>query len=155
VSDCTTKRCRECKEVKPVSEFNKLKRAADGLQDRCRSCFSEYNRQRYASNKERFKSDIYSYREQNPDKVLHSRMVTHSKNPTPRNAYRVVEAAISAGKVVRPDRCHGCGCSNQEHRIEAHHYDYAYPLEVTWLCTPCHRSIHIAISKRGKQIVVS
>ena len=136
-----TKKCSECGRVLPISEFNKNRNSKDGLQDRCRECFSRYNKRRYASNPEKFKKDVKSYKEANPRKVLETRMKTCAKSPTQKNAYRVVDAALKSGDLIRPSFCSACGCSDAEHRIEAHHYDYSKPLDVIWLCTPCHARV--------------
>lgn len=136
-----TKICRECGRELPVSEFNKKRCSKDGLQERCRECFSVYNRKRYASNREKFKSDVRRYRQENPCNELETRLKACKKNPTAKNAYMAIDAAIRAGVLERPERCSGCGCSNAEHRIEAHHSDYSDPLNVIWLCTPCHRAL--------------
>jgi len=34
-------------------------------------------------------------------------------------------------------------------RIEAHHHDYDYPLEVIWCCPVCHAAIHKDLRERG------
>ena len=134
-----SKECSCCHRVLPLSEFNKNKNSNDGLQDKCRHCFSEYNKKRYAARREKFKSDVKKYREENPRALFNTRLKTCSKNPSRMRACRVIEAALNAGIIERPHRCFGCGCSDQEHRIEAHHHDYSKPLDVIWLCTPCHR----------------
>ena len=36
------KQCPKCKQIKPVTEFNKKSAANDGLQSYCRSCQSVY-----------------------------------------------------------------------------------------------------------------
>lgn len=46
-----TKRCYVCGKTKPVSEFNKNKAHADGLQSPCRSCQKQLNNSYYAKNK--------------------------------------------------------------------------------------------------------
>ena len=135
----STKKCAECGRDLPTSEFNKNKNRKDGLQVRCRECFSEYNRKRYASDRERFKSDVAAYRAANPQKVYETRMKTCEKNPTRTNANKAVESALAAGVIKNPGVCYGCGCEAGDHRIEAHHHDYSKPLEIVWLCTPCHR----------------
>ena len=40
-----TKRCSKCGRVLPVSDFNKNKKAKDGLQNHCRECHKEMMRQ--------------------------------------------------------------------------------------------------------------
>lgn len=136
-----TKKCSECGRDLPLSEFNKNRNNKDGLQDRCRDCFSRYNKLRYAANREKTKAAVRKYRSENPGKVLETRLVTCRKRPNQKNAYRAVDAAIKAGVLTRPMVCSGCGCPDSDHRIEAHHYDYRKPLDVIWLCTPCHRRL--------------
>lgn len=48
-----TKLCTVCDEVKPVSEFNKNKVKADGLQTRCRACQKTQNNEGYITNENR------------------------------------------------------------------------------------------------------
>jgi ribosomal protein S27AE len=53
--------------------------------------------------------------------------------------------AVQAGKLERPEECSKCGGAD----VQAHHRDYAKPLEVEWLCGDCHRSAH-AGERRGR-----
>lgn len=135
----STKTCSGCGLELPLSEFNKKRRNKDGLQDRCRKCFSEYNKARYASDPERFKRDARRYREDNVEGVYATRLRMCEKNPTHKNANEAVSLALQLGVIANPGVCYGCGCDSSEHRIEAHHHDYSKPLEIVWLCTPCHR----------------
>lgn len=50
-----------------------------------------------------------------------------------------VGKAIARGKLVRPETCSNC---DERGPVEAHHADYSKPLEVQWLCPPCHRAEH-------------
>lgn len=56
-----------------------------------------------------------------------------------------VMKAIRAGRLVRMP-CEKCGCSpgpiNGRSPVHAHHADYKKPLEVVWLCLPCHYAEH-------------
>ena len=71
-----------------------------------------------------------------------------ARNPSKRWATRApdyvraagerVRRAIKAGRLVRPDRCERCSSTGV--RIEAAHRDYSQPLDVLWLCVPCHRA---------------
>lgn len=45
--------------------------------------------------------------------------------------------AQSRGK-LRPQPCRRCGAEP----AEKHHLDYEKPLDVEWLCHPCHRQEH-------------
>lgn len=133
--------CSKCKRDLSEQSFNWANRKAGKRQTICRECFSDYNRKRYQENKDRIRKNIETYRAENPTKVLTSRIKTCMRNPTHYNANKVVEQAIIAGKLTRPDRCSICGCSSSEHRIEAHHEDYSRPLDIIWCCTLCHRAL--------------
>jgi hypothetical protein len=54
-------------------------------------------------------------------------------------AHTKVYKAVRDGALQRPDTCDLCGGSKP--RIEAHHRDYSKPLEVDWVCTPCHNAL--------------
>lgn len=120
------KRCFKCGIVKPLSEFYVHPAMRDGHLNKCKDCT---------------KMDVKRRREQDPEAELKTRLKACEKNPNHKNAYMAVDAALRCGVLVRPTFCSGCGCSDSEHRIEAHHYDYAKPLDVIWLCTPCHEKM--------------
>lgn len=136
-----TKKCSECGRILPLSEFNKKRNSKDGLQDRCRECFSRYNRARYAANREKTKEAVRRYRAENPQCELETRIKACEKNPNHKNAYMALDAAIRAGIVEKPDVCSGCGKHATGRGLEAHHHDYSKPLDVIWLCKKCHRSL--------------
>lgn len=52
----------------------------------------------------------------------------------------LTERAIEKGLLVRKTYCEKCGASDQV--ICAHHSDYNKPLQVEWLCRPCHFEWH-------------
>jgi hypothetical protein len=56
-------------------------------------------------------------------------------------AREMLRAAIKAGSVVRPSTCEKCGTTCKPH---GHHTDYQRPLDVEWLCIPCHYRAHRA-----------
>lgn len=43
IVDQATKRCSTCREIKPLTEFNKLAKAKDGRQYNCRECNKRYH----------------------------------------------------------------------------------------------------------------
>lgn len=53
-----------------------------------------------------------------------------------RRAGTAVLRAIRRGILTRPDICEQCGGTGK--RIDAAHHDYSRPLDVRWLCKPCH-----------------
>ena len=139
-----TKKCSRCGRTLPTTDFNWANKAKGKRQDMCRECFSEYNRKRYASDPERFKRAVSEHKRRDPQAVLRTRLATNARNPTKQNAHKCVEAALKAGAIENPGVCYGCGCTSDEQRIEAHHHDYRRPLDVVWLCTPCHRRMDMA-----------
>jgi len=54
-----------------------------------------------------------------------------------------LKSAVRNGAIQRQP-CEACGQGN----AEGHHDDYSRPLEVRWLCRPCHNAIHLG--KRGR-----
>lgn len=66
--------------------------------------------------------------------------------PQRRKVYNDFHAALSAGRVVKPATCEGCGKSPVGHDVlDAHHDDYSRPLDVRWLCRSCHVRHHDAL----------
>lgn len=54
------------------------------------------------------------------------------------SAHKLVRTALRNGTLVK-ENCFVCGSSNH---VEAHHEDYAKPLEVVWLCRFDHAQRH-------------
>ena len=58
------------------------------------------------------------------------------RNEFKRRAREILNQELLHGTVERPMRCEICGSFSR--RIEAHHFDYRFPLDVVWGCPPCH-----------------
>ena len=67
------------------------------------------------------------------------------KNSEKTAAHDILNRAVKRGTVVRPDHCLACGAKPKpflsgRSPIQAHHWHgYNNPLDVVWLCVPCHR----------------
>lgn len=64
------------------------------------------------------------------------------------SAIKLVELAIKAGELVRPNRCEICGKTTQVNGgkppIVGHHWNgYDDPLNVWWICRSCNRFLLI------------
>src|SRR5208283_5739373 len=59
-------------------------------------------------------------------------------NPEKIAAKQMVNKAVKDGSLIKSGTCEKCGASG---RIEGHHPDYSKPMEVVWLCPPCHRKV--------------
>ena len=60
-----------------------------------------------------------------------------TKHPERITSNNVAERAINRGDLVRGP-CIVCGGT---YRVAAHHHDYRFPLDVTWLCNSCHSKL--------------
>lgn len=56
-----------------------------------------------------------------------------------KRAQFTVVNAVRTGLLIRPDRCSDCG---RKRKVAGHHDDYTKPLDVRWLCYPCHIGFH-------------
>jgi hypothetical protein len=59
---------------------------------------------------------------------------------------------LRLGKVIKPDVCVKC---NEVKKLEAHHDDYSKPLEVLWMCRPCHSDHHKWLTKQSLDKTIS
>jgi len=78
-----------------------------------------------------------------PEEFLDSRR--GSFYPTWARANCLVTQAIKLGVLVR-EPCKHCGSGK---KAEAHHHNYHKPLDVIWLCRPCHRAEHARLRREG------
>ena len=138
------KQCFKCGEVKDLSCFYKHPQMKDGHVNKCKICnqkdvknnrlkkiehYRDYDRKRGSRLS---KEEVSKYRSRNRIKYL---------------AHNIVNNAIKSGKLVKSETCEQCGKSHTY--IHGHHDDYALPLNVRWLCPPCHSSWH-SINGMGK-----
>jgi hypothetical protein len=65
-----TKYCAKCDEHKPFPDFSKNKARVDGIQDYCRECCAQAQRQWRETNRDKVREFNRQYREANRDKIL-------------------------------------------------------------------------------------
>ena len=63
-------------------------------------------------------------------------------------ARRAVTKMVAAGALIKPEGCSKCGCIPIDSSdLEGHHADHVRrPLDVEWLCLPCHRRADVELS---------
>ena len=136
-----TKKCFKCSKEKDLGEFYKHKEMNDGHLGKCKECA---------------KLDATNHRNNNIDKIrAYDRdraSLSHRKKlasvirkryrkryPLRSAANSMVSRAVRDGRITKPNKCEACADSS---RIYGHHRDYYKPLEVMWLCQPCHKQQH-------------
>lgn len=67
-----------------------------------------------------------------------------ARHPERRAAWLAVDRALRNGQLIKPSRC-ACG---RNARVNAHHDDYARPLDVLWLCGVCHKARHATLKRQ-------
>lgn len=72
----TLKFCNNCEKSKTLSCFNKMTRAKDGLQSKCKVCFLEYRN----ASKDKMKEYLVLYRTENKNKILDQQREYKAKN---------------------------------------------------------------------------
>jgi hypothetical protein len=130
------KTCFKCGVEKPIDEFYKHPQMGDGHLGKCKDCTKQDMRiDRHTKPRVR----EYDRRRANlPHRVaLRVRVAKEwdGRHPNRARAQMMAGNAVRDGKLVKPERCEGCGL---ERRLEKHHHDYSRPLLVVWLCKPCH-----------------
>jgi hypothetical protein len=101
----------------------------------------EYRRAYYARNPEKWrKAQRKRYRRENSS-VRRRPRARRSRKPSRLEVFAryVLNMAVRKGFLHRPKECSQCGAAR---RIAGHHADYMRPLDVEWLCYPCHAARH-------------
>lgn len=137
----SSKTCFKCGEIKPLDEFYKHPQMADGYLNKCKTC-SRIDASTYrAANLE----EVRAYdraRSKNPERVRKQTEVTRlwrQEDKRRARAHSAVARAVRNGELL-PQPCLLCGSD----KVVAHHEDYDKPLEVVWLCQPCHKQHHLS-----------
>lgn len=132
------KTCFKCLEDLPLSEFYAHPQMADQYLGKCKKCTRLDAAEDRRRNIERVRGYDRDRAKLEHRKALRTRIVARwrAKYPERRRAQGVLSYALRMERIQRPVACQRCG--NVPKRIEAHHADYSKPLDVEWLCKPCH-----------------
>ena len=139
-----TKKCKECKKTKLISEFSKHCNVKGGYRHQCKTCCSIYNKEWNRNNRE-YRSEYKKIKNQQPDrKAANAKVQRNYRKTNPKYNYvhnKVIEA-LRKGELIRQP-CEVCGSQF----VHAHHEDYDKPLNVMWLCPQHHRDQHASIDR--------
>jgi len=54
-----------------------------------------------------------------------------------------MRGALKRGRIQKAATCEVCGVIDEPAQsLHGHHHDYKKPLDVIWLCIPCHLAVH-------------
>ncbi len=129
------KTCKQCKILKPLTEFYKHKFGKDGYLNKCKKCVSAT----VTANREKNIERIRAYdRARGCRQSLSYFQERRKRCPNQYRAHTMVNNALRDNKLVKK-LCSECGSNN---RIHAHHDNYLEPLNIRWLCACCHKQWH-------------
>ena len=130
------KRCFKCGVEKPIDEFYRHPQMGDGHLGKCKDC-TKYDMKVDRQTKPRVREYDRQRSSLPHRKALRERIAAEwaEKYPERRKAQQAAGNALRDGKLKRPDACEWC---KQDKRLQKHHHDYSRPLDVMWLCKPCH-----------------
>lgn len=99
----------------------------------------EYYKQYYEENKEKETARIARYQKSEAGKrtTKKSNENMRARYPEKYQARKEVLMASRKGILVKQP-CEIC----KDKKTQAHHTDYSKPLDVTWLCSKCHKDVH-------------
>jgi len=148
------KTCFKCHKEKELTEFYKHPQMKDGRVNKCKECncndvqlnrldkleqYTIYEKERNIQpHRRKARRD---YQKTDAGKIAHSNAnKTYQENyPNRKQASTIARNAIRDGKLTRGTSCVKCESTN---KIEGHHCDYTKPLDLMWLCEPCHKQWH-------------
>ena len=131
--------CRECNIEKPLTEFYKHERMADGHLNKCKECNKKDALEHRLKNIEKVR-EYDKRRAKLPDRIKLALRVNQEWRVADKRRTQCHNAVARAirNNELSPMPCVRCG----ELKSLAHHEDYNKPLDVMWLCQPCHKQRH-------------
>ena len=145
--------CRYCKTDKPTDEFYQSAIRKNGTGD-CKECIRSRVRANRAKNADYYKQfdrnranlphrvearKDYAKTEQGQKALARGKAAHYYRYPNRSAARNAVNNAVRDGRLHKPSQCESC---SDETALHGHHCDYNKPLDVMWLCDPCHKQWH-------------
>ena len=139
-----SKECFKCKTVKQIEDFYKHSKMLDGHVNKCKEC----NKNDVTANRNKNLEKVREYdraRGKKPERIKLAAKISRlwrAEDARRSVAHSRVYRAIRNGTLVKQP-CIKCG----EVKSLAHHEDYDKPLDIMWLCQPCHKQRHKEIKE--------
>lgn len=138
------KQCFKCEITKSLTEFYKHPKTADGHLNKCKDCTKSDSTKNRWINIDKVR-EYDRTRGKEPHRVEYNTKQTkkwRGEDKRRSRAHSKVARALKNG-TLQKENC--CRCQNP--KVVAHHEDYDLPLDVVWLCEPCHRQRHKEINQ--------
>ena len=129
------KECFKCRETKPVTEFYKHPQMGDGYLGKCKECTKKDARAAREANHDHYLE--YDRARSKKRERIAGITASQKRHPSKHRARVHLHNAVARGKTVKQP-CEVCGSA----KVDAHHEDYAKPLQVKWLCRKHHMEHH-------------
>ncbi len=153
--ELVSKLCPRCDKVMPLASFGPND-SNYGHRSPCLNCELLYSRAWQKAHAE-YAREWHRNRRKNPELAKQDRAKRRArdrKNRDKRTAYKRahnlrhpdrakarnrITSLLSMGKITKPTACEKC---NKTRPVECHHPDYSEPLNIIWVCKPCHLLAH-------------
>ena len=142
--EVSTQQCKTCGEVKPLTAFCPDKGYRNGRKRLCLICQARYQRKWRRRNLKRIRLLRRRQRRLNHEQYRKQWQEDRRKpGYKQKHAARLTAYwAVRSGLLPRKYNCEKCGIDARHARLAKHHPDYNDPLNVVWLCGPCHGEAH-------------
>lgn len=140
------KTCFKCGAEKPLTDFYKHCKMADGHLNKCVDCTKRDVRQHRRD--KRYRNKVLEYDRQRGNRQPAEYFASYkTRFPEKVKAQTAVGNAVRDGRLHKLDACEYCGEDGRKSRLEAHHPSYAADMRlcVTWLCSACHSQAHAGV----------
>lgn len=127
------KTCKKCGEAKPLDEFYAQKGTFDGRMGKCKCCVRAAVSLHRLLNIERVRAYDRERASLPHRAALRAAIVRRWRKQHP--GRQAAHNKVNKSGLDKPDSCQSCGLKT---RVEGHHENYSRPLDVMWLCKPCH-----------------
>ncbi len=134
------KKCSVCGLVKADSEY--YHRKTGEILPSCKECKKASVRKWNKANADQHRKRVKAWKVENP--VLRAAQYRRYRNRNEKKyaAHHILQTAVKASILVKPVKCQVCEKETEKNRLAGHHESYDKPLEVLWVCDPCHKRIH-------------
>lgn len=147
-----TRTCKLCSATEKTTDFY------SGVSSRCKEChkaaviknraakadyYRQYDKMRFQRDPWRRQANKeYAQTDRGKEVAAKARRKFLDMCPEKRAAHIILGNAVRSGRVVKPKQCSRCHSTPKSRDLHGHHYDYAKPLEVEWVCVACHAREH-------------